>query len=62
MKQVNELNHQLRSVAQQEQVGFVSTSYYQPEHCGAKGVHPNQKGVDILYDTLDKYVRKIARD
>ena len=62
MNKVNELNREFRQVAQREQVGFVNTSFYQPEHCGIKGVHPNGKGVDILYETFEKYIRKISRD
>ena len=62
MKQVIELNQELKQVVQREQVGFVSTSFYQTEHCGMKGVHPNAKGVDLLYETLDKYVRKISHE
>ena len=62
MKQVIELNQELKQVVQREQVGFVSTSFYQTEHCGMKGVHPNAKGVDLLYETLDKYVHKISHE
>ena len=62
MNKVNELNREFRQVAQREQVGFVNTSFYQPEHCGMKGVHPNNKGVDILYQTFEKYIHKISRD
>ena len=62
MNKVNELNREFRQVAQREQVGFVNTSFYQPEHCGMKGVHPNAKGVDIIYETFEKYIRKISRN
>ena len=27
-----------------------------------KGVHPNAKGVDIIYETFEKYIRKISRN
>jgi len=61
MKDVNELNQKLKLLAQREQVGFVSTSYFKQEHCGKKGVHPSEDGIDIIFETLEKYVRKISR-
>ena len=61
MKDVNELNQKFKLLAQREQVGFVSTSYFRQEHCGKKGVHPSEEGIDIIFETLEKYVRKISR-
>ena len=60
MKDVSELNHQLRQVAQREQIGFVNTSHFLPRHTGKKGVHPNDDGLEIIYSTLEKYVRKVS--
>jgi len=62
MKDVNELNSQFKQLAQREQVGFVSTSNFDPfKHTGKKGVHPNEKGIDSIFNTLEKYTRKISR-
>ena len=61
MKDVSEMNQQYKQFAQREQIGFVSTSHFEPRHTGKKGVHPNERGIDILFDTLSKYVNKISR-
>lgn len=60
MKDVGELNQQLRQVAQREQIGFVNTSHFLQRHTGKKGVHPNDDGLEIIYNTLEKYVRKVS--
>ena len=61
MKDVMDLNQKLRQLAQREQIGFVSTSHFEQAHTGKKGIHPSEEGINIIYDTLEKYVRKISR-
>jgi len=61
MKDVSEINQKYRQFAQREQIGFVSTSHFEQRHTGKKGIHPNERGIDIIFDTLSKYVNKISR-
>jgi len=61
MKDVIDLNQKFRHVAQQEQIGFVSTGHFLTSHTGKKGIHPNESGLDVIYNTLEKYVYKVAR-
>ena len=61
MKEVTELNQTFKQLAQREKIGFVNTSHFEPRHTGAKGVHPTDNGIDILFETLEKYVHKISR-
>jgi len=61
MKDVQELNQQFKLLAQREQIGYVNTSHFRPHHTGKKGIHPNEDGVDILEETLLKYISKVSR-
>ena len=61
MRDVSELNQKFKLLAQREQIGYVNTGHYKQEHCGKKGVHPTDDGIDIIFETLEKYVRKISR-
>ena len=61
MKDVADLNQKFRLVAQQEQIGIVNTGHFQTTHTGQKGIHPNDAGLDVIYETLGKYIHKVSR-
>ena len=61
-KDVQQMNDAFKLLAEREHIGYVNTSHFTArDHTGKKGVHPNDKGLDILYSTLEKYVRKMSR-
>ena len=62
MKDVHRMNAEFKLLAEREHIGYVNTSHFTArDHTGKKGVHPNDKGLDVLYTTLEKYVSKISR-
>ena len=60
-KDVHKLNAEFKLLAEREHIGFVNTSQFTKEHTGKKGIHPNERGVDKLHETFEKYIRKISR-
>ena len=61
MSDVQKLNAEFKLIAEREHIGFANTSQFTKDHTGRKGVHPNDKGLDKLQSTFEKYVRKISR-
>lgn len=61
MQGVNKLNAEFKLLAEREHIGYVNTSHFTKDHTGKKGVHPNERGLDELHNTFEKYVHKISR-
>ena len=60
-KDVQRMNEEFKLLAEREHIGFVHTSQFTKDHTGKKGVHPNDRGIDKLHETFEKYVRKISK-
>ena len=59
-KDVQKLNAEFKLLAEREHIGYVNTSQFTKYHTGKKGVLPNERGLDKLHETFEKYIRKIS--